>query len=183
VKTISTDGFRINEKIRVSPIRLIDDANNQVGVVAVHEALEKAREAGLDLVEVSPNSTPPVCRIMDYGKFLYQQKRKAKLSQKKQHVMTLKEIRIRPKIDNHDLGIKIKHAAEFLERGDKVQFTLIFRGREMMYVDHANIVMTEIIQSLAEVAKVERPADLMGRRMTLIMVPTKIVAQKPAGNG
>jgi len=183
VKTISTDGFRINEKIRVSPIRLIDEANNQVGVVPTHEAMDKAREVGLDLVEVSPNSTPPVCRIMDYGKFLYQQKRKAKLSQKKQHVMTLKEIRIRPKIDSHDLQIKIKHAAEFLERGDKVQFTLIFRGREMMYVDHANIVMTEITQSLAEVAKVERPADLMGRRMTLIMGPTKIIAQKPAGNG
>jgi translation initiation factor IF-3 len=183
VKTISTDGFRINEKIRVSPIRLIDESNNQVGVVTIQEALEKSREVGLDLVEVSPNSSPPVCRIMDYGKFLYQQKRKAKLSQKKQHVMTLKEIRLRPKIDQHDLQIKIKHAAEFLERGDKVQFTLIFRGREMMYVDHANIVMTEIIQTLQEVAKVERPADLLGRRMTLIMVPTKIVAPKPAGQG
>jgi translation initiation factor IF-3 len=156
--------------------------NNQVGVVAVHEALEKAREVGMDLVEVSPNSTPPVCRIMDYGKFLYQQKRKAKLSQKKQHVMTLKEIRLRPKIDGHDLQIKIKHAAEFLERGDKVQFTLIFRGREMMYVDHANIVMTEIIQGLQAVAKVERPADMLGRRMTLIMGPTKIAAQKPAAS-
>jgi translation initiation factor IF-3 len=148
-------------------------------VVPVGEALARAREAGLDLVEVSPNSQPPVCRIMDYGKFLYQQKRKVKLSQKKQHVMTLKEIRLRPKIDAHDLQIKIKHAAEFLERGDKVQFTLIFRGREMMYVDNANLVMGQVVQTLQEVAKVERPSVLLGKRMTLIMVPTKTGVHSP----
>jgi translation initiation factor IF-3 len=118
---------------------------------------------------------------MDYGKFLYQQKRKVKLSQKKQHVMTLKEIRLRPKIDAHDLQIKIKHAAEFLERGDKVQFTLIFRGREMMYVDNANLVMGQVVQTLQEVAKVERPSVLLGKRMTLIMVPTKTGVHSPAG--
>jgi len=149
-------------------------------VVAVQEALDRAREAGLDLVEVSPNSEPPVCRIMDYGKFLYQQKRKAKLSQKKQHVMTLKEIRMRPKIGNHDRDIKIKHAAEFLERGDKVQFTMMFRGREMMYVDHANEVMKEIVQTLQEIARVERPAELLGKRMNMILVPVKVSGSKPA---
>lgn len=131
-------------------------------------------------MEVSPNSEPPVCRIMDYGKFLYQQKRKAKLSQKKQHVMTLKEIRMRPKIGNHDRDIKIKHAAEFLERGDKVQFTMMFRGREMMYVDHANEVMKEIVQTLQEIAKVERPAELLGKRMNMILVPVKVSGSKPA---
>ncbi len=161
-------------------MRLIDESNAQVGVVAVQEALDRAREAGLDLVEVSPNSEPPVCRIMDYGKFLYQQKRKAKLSQKKQHVMTLKEIRMRPKIGNHDRDIKIKHAAEFLERGDKVQFTMMFRGREMMYVDHANEVMKEIVQTLQEIAKVERPAELLGKRMNMILVPVKVSGSKPA---
>jgi translation initiation factor IF-3 len=161
-------------------VRLIDESNGQVGVVAVQEALDKAREAGLDLVEVSPNSEPPVCRIMDYGKFLYQQKRKTKLSQKKQHVMTLKEIRLRPKIDGHDLQIKVKHAAEFLERGDKVQFTMMFRGREMMYVDHANEVMKEIIQTLQELAKVERSAELLGKRMNMILVPVKVSGSKPA---
>jgi translation initiation factor IF-3 len=161
-------------------VRLIDESNAQVGVVAVQEALDRAREAGLDLVEVSPNSEPPVCRIMDYGKFLYQQKRKAKLSQKKQHVMTLKEIRMRPKIGNHDRDIKIKHAAEFLERGDKVQFTMMFRGREMMYVDHANEVMKEIVQTLQEIAKVERPAELLGKRMNMILVPVKVSGSKPA---
>lgn len=149
-------------------------------MIAVQEALDRAREAGLDLVEVSPNSEPPVCRIMDYGKFLYQQKRKVKLSQKKQHVMTLKEIRMRPKIGNHDRDIKIKHAAEFLERGDKVQFTMMFRGREMMYVDHANEVMKEIVQTLQEIAKVERPAELLGKRMNMILVPVKVSGSKPA---
>ncbi|MBM4103096.1 MAG: translation initiation factor IF-3 [Planctomycetes bacterium] len=177
---MGTEGFRINEKIRVSPVRLIDESNAQIGVVAVQEALDRAREAGLDLVEVSPNSEPPVCRIMDYGKFLYQQKRKAKLSQKKQHVMTLKEIRMRPKIGNHDRDIKIKHAAEFLERGDKVQFTMMFRGREMMYVDHANEVMKEIVQTLQEIARVERPAELLGKRMNMILVPVKVSGSKPA---
>jgi translation initiation factor IF-3 len=161
-------------------VRLIDDANVQLGVVAVQEALDKAREAGLDLVEVAPNSEPPVCRIMDYGKFLYQQKRKVKLSQKKQHVMTLKEIRMRPKIDNHDRDIKIKHAAEFLERGDKVQFTMMFRGREMMYVDHANEVMKEIVRTLQDLAKVERQAELLGKRMTMILFPAKMASPKPA---
>jgi translation initiation factor IF-3 len=161
-------------------VRLIDESNGQVGVVAVQEALDRAREAGLDLVEVSPNSEPPVCRIMDYGKFLYQQKRKTKLSQKKQHVMTLKEIRMRPKIDNHDRDIKIKHAAEFLGRGDKVQFTMMFRGREMMYVDHANEVMKEIVRTLQEIAKVERPAELLGKRMNMILVPVKVSGSKPA---
>lgn len=159
-------------------MRLIDDANVQLGVVAVQEALDKAREAGLDLVEVAPNSEPPVCRIMDYGKFLYQQKRKVKLSQKKQHVMTLKEIRMRPKIDNHDRDIKIKHAAEFLERGDKVQFTMMFRGREMMYVDHANEVMKEIVRTLQDLAKVERQAELLGKRMTMILFPAKMASPK-----
>ncbi len=152
-----------------------------MGVVTIQIALDKAREAGLDLVEVSPNTQPPVCRIMDYGKFLYQQKRKAKLSQKKQHVMELKELRIRPKIDDHDRDIKIKHAEEFLLRGDKVQFTMMFRGREMMYVDHGKEVMNYIIERLQGCSKVERPADLLGKRMTLILVPSKAAGTPAAG--
>jgi translation initiation factor IF-3 len=161
-------------------VRLIDEENVQAGVVPVGEAQTRAREAGLDLVEVSPNSDPPVCRIMDYGKFLYQQKQKVKLSQKKQHVMTLKEIRMRPKIDDHDRGIKVKHAAEFLERGDKVQFTMMFRGREMMYVDHAREVMGSIVQTLQEIAKVERQTEMLGKRMTIILAPAKTSGQKGA---
>lgn len=154
--------------------------NNQIGVVSTYEGLERAREAGLDLVEVSPNTQPPVCRIMDYGKFLYQQKRKVKLNQKKQHVTTLKEIRIRPKIDEHDKQIKINHAAEFLEKGHKVQVTMMFRGRETMYVEQAQKIMQDIVLTLQDKAKVEKPAELMGRRMTMVLIPSKAAAAAPA---
>lgn len=130
-----------------------------------------AQEAGLDLVEVAPNSDPPVCRIMDYGKFLYQQKRKEKLSQKKQHVVVMKEIRLRPKIDKHDCDIKVNHAREFLEKGNKVQFTMLFRGREMTHVDHAYEMMEGIVENLADVSKIERPALMQGRRMTMVLTP------------
>ena len=150
---------------------MIDENNNQVGVIDVKEAQLRAHDLGLDLVEVSPNSEPPVCRIMDYGKYLYQQKRKAKLSQKKQHTVSLKEIRLRPKIDTHDRDIKVKHAAEFLEKGHKVQFTMLFRGREMMHVDHGYEIMDEIVVQLAEKGKLERKAQMLGRRMNMIMAP------------
>lgn len=149
--------------------------------MSIQTALDRAREVGLDLVEVSPNTQPPVCRIMDYGKFLYQQKRKVKLSQKKQHVMELKELRIRPKIDDHDRDIKIKHAEDFLARGDKVQFSMLFRGREMMYVNSGYEVMNHIVQTLQHCAKVERTPDLQGKRMTLILIPFKTAAAPAAG--
>jgi translation initiation factor IF-3 len=135
------------------------------------EALSKAKESSLDLVEVSPNAEPPVCRIMDFGKWLYEEKRKNKLNQKKQHVVILKEIRLRPKIDDHDRGIKIDHAKKFLEKGHKVQFTMLFRGREMIYVDHGYEIMQEILETMAEVAKIEREAKKMGRRMTMVVAP------------
>ena len=128
---------------------------------------------GLDLVEVAPNSEPPVCRIMDYGKYLYEQKRKTKLSQKKQHTVSLKEIRLRPKIDDHDRDIKVEHAAKFLEKGHKVQFTMLFRGREMMHVEHGFEIMTQITETLAEKGKVERGAQKLGRRITMVMGPLK----------
>jgi translation initiation factor IF-3 len=130
-----------------------------------------AREAGLDLVEVSPNVDPPVCRIMDYGKWLYQQKRKQKLNQKKQHSVTMKEIRLRPKIDDHDRDIKITHAVKFLEKGHKVQFTILFRGREMMHQDYGVEMFNEILGTLGETAKVERQPVKVGRRMTMVVCP------------
>jgi translation initiation factor IF-3 len=163
--------LRINEKIRISPIRLIDDENNQLGVVDTHDGLARAREAGLDLVEVSPQSSPPVCRIMDYGKWLYEQKRKERLAQKKQHAVTLKEIRLRPEIDSHDRDIKVNHAREFLEKGHKVQFTMMFKGREMMHQDQGYSIMNDIVTTLESAAKVERPSKMLGRRITLVLVP------------
>ena len=127
----------------------------------------------MDLVEVSPTSTPPVCRIMDYGKYLYEQKRKVKLSQKKQHTVVLKEVRIRPKIDDHDKDIKVNQAVKFLQKGHKVQFTMLFRGREMMHLDHGFEMMNEIAEHLAEYGKLERSAQKLGRRITMVMVPLK----------
>ena len=150
---------------------MIDEENNQVGILPTYEAIGRAREAGLDLVEVSPNAEPPVCRIMDHGKWLYEQKRKTKQSHKKQHQVVLKEIRLRPKIDPHDLKIKVDHALKFLEKGNKVQFTMLFRGREMTHIELGYKIMEEILETFAENAKVERPAKMLGRRMTMIVVP------------
>jgi len=166
--------LRINERIRISPVRLIDENNQQLGVVPTAEALERAREAELDLVEVSPTSTPPVCRIMDYGKHLYEQKRKIKLNLKKQHTVTLKEIRLRPKIDDHDRDIKVQQAIGFLEKGHKVQITMMFRGREMMHQNLGKQIMDEIVEQLQDKAKPERPPILLGKRMNIVMVPLKV---------
>jgi translation initiation factor IF-3 len=154
-------------------VRLIDGQNNQVGIVETDEALAKAREVGLDLVEVAPTSDPPVCRIMDYGKWVYEQKRKTREAHKKHqpHATTLKEIRLRPETDTRDLEIKLKHAQEFLGKGHKVQFTMFFRGRQMLHRDNGYSILEEITQSLQDVAKIERPASLSGRRMTLLLVP------------
>jgi len=154
-------------------VRLIDQQDNQVGVVERHIALNKAREAGLDLVEVAPTSNPPVCRIMDYGKWQYQQKRKLREAHKKnvRHSATLKEIRLRPETDKHDLDIKVNHAREFLEKGHKVQFTMFFRGRQMLHKETGYEILESITQSLADLSKVERPARMSGRRMTILLVP------------
>lgn len=169
----------MNEQIRISPVRLIDENNGQVGVVTIQEAQHRATEAGMDLVEVAPGSKPPVCRIMDFGKWIYQQKRKAKESQKKQHVVSLKELRLRPKIDVHDRDIKVAHAAKFLEKGHKVQFTMQFRGREMMHVNLGYQIMEEILEILKDQAKIERPAEMLGKRLTMILMPAKAVPAEP----
>jgi translation initiation factor IF-3 len=154
-------------------VRLIDESNNQVGIVDKEEALNKARAAGLNLVEVSPASDPPVCRIMDYGKWLYQQKRKVRDAHKKtvRHSATLKEIRLRPETDKHDLDIKVSHARQFLERGHKVQFTVFFRGRQMLHKEHGYAMLEQVTALLEDLAKIERPTRMSGRRMTLLLVP------------
>jgi translation initiation factor IF-3 len=135
--------------------------------------MARAREVGLDLVEVAPTSDPPVCRIMDYGKWLYQQKRKIREAHKKiqRHVTTLKEIRLRPETDKHDLDTKLEHAREFLQKGHKVQFTMFFRGRQMLHDDQGYAMLEQINELLQDLAKVERPTKMSGRRMTLLLVP------------
>ena len=144
-----------------------------MGIVDRYEAISRAHEVGLDLVEVAPTSDPPVCRIMDYGKWLYQQKRKVREAHKKHqyHSTTLKEIRLRPETDKHDLDVKLNHAREFLQKGHKVQFTVFFRGRQMLHKDHGYTILEQITQSLQDLAKVERPSRMSGRRMTLLVAP------------
>ncbi len=156
----------------MTPIRVIDQNQEMLGVIPTHEALAKAREAGLDLVEVSPTEKPPVCRIMDYGKHLYEKKKRQKTASAS-HVVLLKEIRLRPKTDPHDRGIKINHAREFLAEGHKVQFTMLFKGRERFHKEVASDIFNAIITDLGEVAKVERPPSMDGRRMVMIVVPGK----------
>ena len=144
-----------------------------MGIVERYLAIGKAREVGLDLVEVAPQIAPPVCRIMDYGKWLYEQKRKSRESRKKSHhhVATLKEIRLRPETDKHDLNIKLNHAREFLEKGHKVQFTMFFRGRQMLHQDRGYEILKNIAESLEDLAKIDHPSKMARRRMTLLLIP------------
>ena len=164
--------MRTNERIRISPILLIDQDDNQIGTIETFKAMEMARTAGMDLVEVAPQSSPPVCRIMDYGKWKYEQSKKERKSRAQRHETELKEIRIKtPKIDPHDLGIKVNHAREFLERGDRVQFSLRFRGRELAHIDEGIRIFKDVETQLEEVAKVDQPPRREGRRITMLLAP------------
>ncbi|MCG8406278.1 MAG: translation initiation factor IF-3 [Phycisphaerales bacterium] len=147
-----------------------------IGIVPTDEALRMARDSGLDLVEVSPNERPPVCRIMDYGKHKYDQSKKLK---QKHHEQRIKEVRLRPKTDPHDKEIKLKRARTFLEHGDRVQFTMLFRGRERFHKELGLDIFDEIVKELEEIAKLDRPAKALGRRMTMVLAPIK--AASPQG--
>ena len=163
----------MNEQIRLSPIFVIDDEGNQLGEMDTADAQRLARERGLDLVEVAANQRPPVCRIMDYGKFKYENKKTATASKKKQHHVVLKEVRVRPKIAQGDIDVKVKRAREFLEKGDKVQVTCLFRGREMAHQNVGLDVMRRFFEQLEDIAKIEREPRLEGRRMNMIVSRTK----------
>ena len=166
--------FRHNRQIRISPVRLIDQNDEMVGVVATDQALRMAQDAGLDLVEVAPNVRPPVCKILDYGKWKYQQQKKEDKQRAAQRHSTLKEVKIRTtKIDQHDLMIKIKHAKEFLEDGHKVQFTLQYRGREMAHQELGVQIMDRIKRELFMASKVEQDFRMMGKRGTMVLAPDR----------
>ena len=164
---------RVNERIRIREVRLIDEEGQQVGVIPTFDALQMARERGLDLVEVAPNAVPPVCRLMDYGKFRYEESRKERESRKNQHVVELKEVRIRPKIDDHDLETKGRNAAKFLDAGDKVKLTVLFRGREMAHPDIGRGLLDQLAEQLRPHGSVEQPPRMEGRTMTMFMNPLK----------
>src|SRR3954462_3548329 len=164
--------FRHNEQIRLSPIFLINDKDEKVGSISTAEALRQAREAGLDLVEVAPTARPPVCRIMDYGKYRYQQQKKEDKSRASSRAGQLKELKMKTvKIGEHDLMIKVNRAKDFLKEGNKVQFTLQFRGREMAHLELGRDIFKKIKEELFPVSKVERDAKMEGRRMTLVLQP------------
>jgi translation initiation factor IF-3 len=161
---------------------VIDAEGEQIGAMATSKALRMAEEAGLDLVEVAPNSRPPVCRILDYGKFKYEQKKKAR-GKPKSTTSVLKEIRVRPKIDVNDVAIKVRKAREFLEAGHKVQVTCLFRGREMAYQNLGRDVLTRVVEMLSDIARLERNPRMEGRRMNLLLArkPGVTIKLKPTG--
>ena len=161
--------MRINDQIRVSPVRAISNDGKQLGIITTEEALTIAREAGLDLVEVAPDERPPVCRVMDYGKFKYQQGKKQ--HQGKVHHTKTKEIRLRPKTGQHDIDFKVKQAMTFLESKDKVQVSVVFRGREIVHVEEGRRVMAGVIDRLLELAKIEVPPSQQGRRIVCTLAP------------
>jgi len=150
-------------------VRLISEDGEQLGVVAIEVALQKAEDAGLDLMEVAPDANPPVCKIVDHGKLKYEEKKKQQQSKKKQHVVKIKEIRLRPRIEDHDLMTKLNHGRKFLQDGAKLKVTLMFRGRELSRIDLGKIVMERVLEELADVAEVEKDIPLEGRRMSMIL--------------
>ncbi len=160
-------GQRINEMIRVREVRLIDDEGNQLGIVSTPEALKMAKDKDLDLVEVSPNANPPVCKILDYGKYRFEQEKKLRDSKKNQKVLKLKEIRMQPKIGTGDLDTKAKHIQEFLDEGDKVKVTIRFRGRELAHTELGYDVLNEVLKRLTSAYNIDKPAAMDGRNMSM----------------
>lgn len=152
---------------------MIDAEGKQLGILGTQDAIKEAAKAGLDLVEVAPNSTPPVCRIMDYGKFRYQQSKKMQVAKKHAISVQLKEIRLRPRTEEHDLQTKIKHVKKFLEQNNKVKITMMFRGREIVYTDLGKAVMEEIKKELEPVSSVDQQPRIEGRNMVMILTPRK----------
>ena len=165
--------MRINDKIRVKEVRLIDHNGEQHGVVAYNTALDMAKEAGLDLVEVAPQANPPVCKILDYGKYKFDVEKKLKESKKKQKLVKMKEIRMQPKIEKHDLEFKAKHVKTFLEEGNKVKVTVRFRGRELAHTELGKVVLEKVMIAIEGTFNVDRPPQMEGRFMSMILSPKK----------
>lgn len=165
------DEPRINTQIRADKIRLVGADGEMIGVVSVPEGLRVAKEAGLDLVEVSPNAEPPVCKVLDYGKYKYEQQKKAAEARKKQKIVVIKEVKLRPGIDKHDLEVKMKAVHKFLEEGDKVKLTLRFRGREMSHQDIGMKLLEKIREDLGAAVRIEHEPKLEGKQVIMIVAP------------
>ena len=167
--TISKDSLRINDEIRAREVRVVSNTNEQLGIMLLRDALRMAGEQQLDLVEVAPTAKPPVCRIMDFGKFKYEQQKRDKEAKKKQKVFTLKEVKLRPNIEDHDFEVKKKNAQRFLEDGDKVKVTIMFRGRELSHPELGRQILVRMAADLKDIANVERDAKLEGKNMIMIL--------------
>ncbi|MFP3855024.1 MAG: translation initiation factor IF-3 [Anaerolineales bacterium] len=172
VKNISASEFRTNDQIRVRQVRLIDADGENVGVVDIEKAMETARQAGLDLVEVAPNSDPPVCRVLDYGKFMYERAKKEKEARKSATKVEIKEIRLRPKTSDHHKGFKVRDARRWLEEGKKVRVRFRFRGREITYPEIALEDMKDIAEELSDVGEIEQAPTMEGRTMLMVLAPS-----------
>jgi translation initiation factor IF-3 len=172
------DKVRVNRAIRVPEVRVVNEDGQQLGVMPTDAARDIAARIGLDLVEISPNGTPPVCKIMDYGRFKYEQKKKAATAKRSQHQSQLKEIKLRPQIDEHDLAFKLRAAERFLIEGDKVKATVTFRGREMQHQQIGRDLLTRVVQRLAELAKAESHPQMEGRMLSLILAPDRAAIKK-----
>jgi translation initiation factor IF-3 len=176
---IINDKVRVNRQIRISPVRVIAPDGEQLGILPIERAQEIADEQGLDLVEVAPLARPPVCRIMDYGKFKYEEQRQAREARKKQHHVQLKEVKMRPGIEEHDFDFKIRHARRFLEEGNKVKLTMMFRGRQMAHPEFGRQVLDRVTASLQDISKVESQPMMEGRSMTMVLAPLKTGSPQP----
>jgi translation initiation factor IF-3 len=163
----------VNRQIRISPVRVIASDGEQLGIMPIEEALTTAESEGLDLVEVAPTARPPVVRIMDYGKFKYEEARKSRLARKKQHQILIKEVKFRPGIETHDFDFKIRHARRFLEEGNKVKVTMMFRGRQIANPQAGREVMLRVAGVLEDIGKVEQLPSMEGRTMTMVVAPKK----------
>lgn len=163
--------MRINGEIRAREVRLVGEGGEQLGIVNLRDALRIAAEQSLDLVEVAPTARPPVCRVMDFGKFKYEQSKRDREARKKQHNVIIKEVKMRPRIETHDFDVKLRNAERFLKEGDKVKATIMFRGREIVHTDIGRQVLERLAESLGELAQVERPARVEGRNLTMILTP------------
>ncbi len=161
----------MNRQIRISPVRVITATGEQLGVLPIEEALTAAEDRGLDLVEVAPNARPPVVKIMDYGKYKFEEAKAARAAKKKQHVIHLKEVKFRPGIDDHDFEFKTRHAREFLQDGNKVKVTMMFRGRQLAHVEIGRAVLDRVAEVLEDVGKIEMQPKLEGRNMTMVIGP------------
>lgn len=169
----SQEAHRINDRIIAREVRVIGDKGEQIGVISIRDALVMAETAGLDLVEVAPEANPPVCKLLDYGKLKYKEQKKEAEARKKRAENTVKELRIRYRTDSGDLETKLKHAREFLEEGDKVKFSMRFRGREVMYVELGNEKFNVIIERLADIATIDERSQLAGKQTYIVLAPLK----------